>query len=164
MPDVPMHVHLAYNPPFIQPVWMRTFKGMLSRLLMALTGVNISACSQHQPHACEAPRPYWQKPHNFGGIQPVMTVVALTHDGTIYWNGVAVSQARLGEYLGVSHGLNPEPHVFLETEMGVSCHALEAVRDKMDRGLECRRPYSRCSEGIRSVWENLPSPPGGPVS
>lgn len=159
-----MRVQLAYNLPFIQPVWMRTFKGLLSRLLIALISVHISACSRHEPHACEAPRSYWQAPHNFGGIQPVMTVIALTHDGTIYWNGVAVSQAQLAKYLKLSHGLNPEPHVFLETEMGASCHALEAMRNQMDRGLECRKPYSRCSEGIRSVWENLPSPPRSPIS
>lgn len=93
-----------------------------------------------------------------------MSVVALTHGGTIYWNGTAVSMARLSEYLQTSHGLNLEPHLFLETEMGVSCAALEAVRDQIDRQLECRKPHSRCSEGIRSVWDNLPPPPGGPIS
>ncbi|MGP7797128.1 ExbD/TolR family protein [Sphingomonas sp. CLY1604] len=138
-------------------------KILLSLLPAAIAAMLIVACSQHDPRACKTPRSYWQEPYKFGGIEPIMSVVALTHGGTIYWNGTAVSRAQLNEYLKISHGLNPEPHIFLETEMGVSCEALEAVRDQIDRQLDCRKPYSRCSEGIRSVWGNLPSPPGGPV-
>ncbi len=93
-----------------------------------------------------------------------MNLVALTRDGSIYWNGARVSRARLSRYLVISHGLNPEPDIFLETEMGVSCRALEAVRDQMDKSLECKAPYSRCAEGIRSVWRDLPTPPGTPIS
>ena len=93
-----------------------------------------------------------------------MNVVALTHDGSIYWNGTEISRAKLDRYLTLSHGLNPEPNVFLETEMGGACSTLEAVRDQMDKALECRQPYARCSEGIQSVWRDLPSPPGAPIS
>ena len=139
-------------------------KRFLALALVSAAGVCITACSRHEPRACEAPRSYWQKPHNFGGIEPLITVVALAHGGLIYWNGTSVSPAKLSKYLKTSHLLNPEPQIFLETEVGVSCRNLEAVRDQMDRTLECRKPGSRCSEGIRSVWEDLPSPPGSPIS
>lgn len=144
---------------------MMPSKRFLALASVSVASVCIAACSRHEPRACEAPRSYWEKPHNFGGIEPpLITVVALNHGGLIYWNGTTVSPARLSEYLKTSHRLNPEPHIFLETEMGVSCRTLEAVRDQMDRALECRKPGSCCSEGIRSVWEDLPSPPGSPIS
>lgn len=93
-----------------------------------------------------------------------MNQISLTHDGSIYWNGSKLSSEHLSEYLRISHGLNPEPIHFLQTEMGVSCKALEALRDQMDQALECKKPYSHCSEGILSVWRDLPTLPGTPVS
>jgi hypothetical protein len=90
--------------------------------------------------------------------------VSLAHDGSIYWNGARISSARFGEYLKETHTMNPEPTVFLETEMGVSCSALEAVRDQMDQALECKKAYSSCAEGIQRVWRDLPMSPGSAVS
>jgi hypothetical protein len=93
-----------------------------------------------------------------------MNEVSLTRDGTIYWNGARVSRVRLGRYLKTSRSLNPEPLVFLQTEMGVSCRTLDAVRDQIDQALECSQAYSSCAEGIKSVWGKLPAAPGSPVS
>jgi biopolymer transport protein ExbD len=124
----------------------------------------ITACSNAESKACTPPRAYWRQPHNFVGLMPPLIKIAVTHNGDIYWNGQRVSEARLGEYLKLGHTLNPEPEFFLETEMGVSCGAIEKVRDQMDAALECKRPYSHCEEGIQSVWRDLPTPPGTPVS
>jgi hypothetical protein len=132
-------------------------------VLMAACGAT-AACSRPEPQACKPPRSYWQKPHNFDGLMPMMNQISLTHDGSIYWNGTRLSSERLSEYLRVSRGMNPEPNHFLQTEMGTSCKAIEALRDRMDQALECKKPYSHCSEGILSVWRNLPTPPGTPVS
>lgn len=94
----------------------------------------------------------------------MMNQISLTRDGSIYWNGSKISPERLSGYLRVSHGMNPEPNHFLQTEMGTSCKSIEALRDRMDQALECKKPYSHCSEGILSVWRDLPTPPGTPVS
>ena len=56
-----------------------------------------------------------------------------------------------------------EPIVFLETEMGIPCETLNAVRKQMDEALECKKS-GRCSEGIQTVWRELPRPPGTPIS
>jgi hypothetical protein len=89
--------------------------------------------------------------------------VGLDRHGAIYWNGVRIDEHQLAGYLTQSHGLNPEPAVFLEVEAGVPCAALEAVRDEMDRRLECRRG-GNCEEGVRSIWEGIPTSPGTPPS
>ena len=126
--------------------------------------VFLVACSTAEPKACEPPRNYWQKPHNFNGLSPPMNQISLTKDSSIYWNGSKILPARLTRYLNLSHKMNPEPNHFLETETGVSCRSLEALRDRMDQALECKKPYSHCSEGILAVWRDLPTPPGTPIS
>ena len=50
----------------------------------------------------------------------------------------------------------------LGAEMGVACRDLEAIRDLMEKTLECRQPYSKCAEGLMPVWQKIPLPPGTP--
>lgn len=90
--------------------------------------------------------------------------LALTHDGSVYWNGAKVSLRTVDLYLGRSHTMSPEPVVLLEAEMGAPCGALEDLRNRMDKALECKVAGSPCEEGLRSVWDALPSPPGAKVS
>jgi hypothetical protein len=94
---------------------------------------------------------------------PSINYVAVTYDGVLHWNGKPISSARLREYLRQSHQLDPEPIVFLETEMGVPCETLDALRKQMDNALECKKS-GRCAEGIETVWRELPTPPGTPIS
>jgi hypothetical protein len=122
-----------------------------------------SGCTHEPKRACTPPNGYWQKPHNFVGLMPPMNHVGITQDGRLHWNGKPISSAQLRKYLRQSHQLNPEPVVFLETEMGVSCDALAAVRTQMDEALECKKS-GRCAEGIQTVWQALPTPPGTPIS
>ena len=121
-------------------------------------------CAKPPPQACQPPRAYWQKPHNFVGLMPMMNDVSLTRDGSTYWNGVRISREQLSRYLKTSHKMNPEPNIFLQTEMGVPCRTLESLRDQIDETLECKKRFSRCAEGIKSVWRNLPTPPGAVIS
>lgn len=123
-----------------------------------------TACSPPEPQACKPPRSYWQEPHNFDGLTPIMNEISLTRDGLIYWNGSKIAPTRLTHYLRLSHGMNPEPNHFLQTEMGVSCRNIEALRDRMDQALECKKLHSHCSEGVLAVWRDVPSPPGTPPS
>ena len=89
---------------------------------------------------------------------PIMNYVSITKDGALHWNGKLISPVRHGQYLRQSHQLIPEPVVFLETEMGVPCDALDAVRKQMDDALECKES-GQCAEGIQTVWRELPTPP-----
>lgn len=135
-----------------------------SPLTLLVACAAIAACSSSDPRACTPPRDYWTKPHNRGGLVPVSNALALTHNGSIYWNGTKVSLKTVDLYLRQSHMMSPEPVVFLEAEMGAPCRVLEDLRDRMDKALECRKAGSRCEEGLRSVWDALPSPPGAKVS
>ena len=102
-------------------------------------------------------------PHDFVGLMPLINYVSITQDGALHWNGKPISSVTLGEYLRQSRQLNPKPVVFLETEMGAPCEALEAVRKQMDEALECKKS-GLCSEGIETVWRGLPNPSGMPPS
>ncbi|MEA3050800.1 MAG: hypothetical protein QOG84_2636 [Sphingomonadales bacterium] len=92
-----------------------------------------------------------------------MMLVGLDRHGDIYWNGERLEQRRFAANLTAAHLLNPEPEVFLEVEAGVPCASLEGVRDAMDRYAECRAG-GHCAEGVRSIWEGIPTPPGTPPS
>ncbi len=139
---------------------------MKIRVAFAYVALALAAvgCSKSERKACTPPRAYWSAPHNFVGLMPPLIRIAVTRNGDIYWDGQRVSEPRLEHYLRLAHTLDPEPEFFLETEMGVPCGAVENVRDKMDEALDCKEPYSHCAEGIESVWRNLPTPPGRPVS
>jgi hypothetical protein len=135
-------------------------------VIAALTGCSSSpeqAGKTALAQACSPPRDYWQRPHNFVGLSPPRIDVGLDRHGSIFWNGNRVSAAQFESYLALAQTMRPQPDVFLDVETGVSCQALEAVRDEMDRGLRCREDRI-CAEGVRSIWEGLPTPPGTPPS
>ena len=92
-----------------------------------------------------------------------MNKVALDRTGAIYWNGKPLSSENLDKYLALQPTMDPEPWIFLETEMGAPCATLESVRDQIEKHMHCEQG-GRCNEGILTVWDNIPGPPGGPVS
>jgi len=92
-----------------------------------------------------------------------MNKIALDRAGKIYWNGREVTPRTLDKYLAVMPRMNPEPWIFLETEMGAPCASLDAVRDQVEKHMHCERG-GRCNEGIMTVWDNASNPPGTPVS
>ena len=123
----------------------------------------LGGCAKGHQQACSGRRATWRHPHNFEGLVPPIHMLSITAAGGLFWNGKAISWETLRRYLALSHRLNPEPTVFLQTEMGVSCDVVERVRDEMDREMDCRNG-GRCAEGILSVWKALPNPPGTPIS
>jgi biopolymer transport protein ExbD len=92
-----------------------------------------------------------------------MNKIALDRAGKLYWNGSEVTPQTLDKYLAVMSAMNPEPWVFLETEMGAPCASLDAIRDQVEKHMHCEQG-GRCNEGIMTVWDNTPNPPGTPVS
>lgn len=90
----------------------------------------------------------------------MLNKVALDRTGALYWNGKPVTKEVLDQYLAQSEGLNPEPWVFLETEMGAPCASLDAVRDQIDKHMHCTSASRRCNEGIETIWDNIPGKAG----
>lgn len=123
--------------------------------------LSTSGCSKEPPRACSPPRSTWGTPRSFGLV--VMNKIALDRAGKLYWNGKGVTPEALDKYLAVMPTLNPEPWIFLETEMGAPCSSLDAVRDQVEKHMHCEQG-ARCNEGIMTVWDNIANPPGSPVS
>jgi hypothetical protein len=134
---------------------MKYSRTALMALLLA------SGCAQEAQKACSPPRSTWAKPRSFGLV--VLNKVALDRTGALYWNGKPISAPALEKYLALQPTLDPEPWIFLETEMGAPCDRLDAVRDQVERYMHCSEG-GRCNEGIMTVWDNIPGPSGGPVS
>ncbi|WP_395328176.1 hypothetical protein WBP06_12570 [Novosphingobium sp. BL-8H] len=126
-------------------------------LLAALPG-----CSRKQPIACTAPRSYWSMP-DATGPEAIYNQLTLDRHGKAYWNGVPVSDAVLNRMLKTARSYNPKPQLVLETEMGLPCARLEAVRDKIDTLLDCRHNRTVCSEGFRFLTP-LPGHVANPVA
>ena len=134
---------------------------MMPSRLALLVLLLASACSPEPPKACSPPRSTWAKPRSFGLV--VLNKIALDRTGALYWNGKPISSQALEKYLALQPTMDPEPWIFLETEMGAPCASLDAVRDQVERHMHCAEG-GRCNEGIMTVWDNIPSPPGTPVS
>lgn len=82
--------------------------------------------------------------------------MAVDRDGKTYLAGRQLSRVQfVTELKNIGALENPEPVVFLETEMGAPCQAVEQVRSLMDEHLDCTND-GHCDEGIRSVWSELP--------
>ncbi|HTU11769.1 MAG TPA: hypothetical protein VMG08_12830 [Allosphingosinicella sp.] len=140
-------------------------------LALAVVLPGLAACSKPEANnalemsalACTPPRANWMRQGNFDGLMPPINRLSLDRNGAIHWNGRVIAMRQLSEYLGIVHGMNPEPIVFLETEMGAPCARLEAIRDEMERRMECSN-FGSCAEGIWHVWQATPTPPGTPPS
>ena len=87
----------------------------------------------------------------------VLTKVGLDRTGALYWNGKPVDRQALDKNLSMLPTMNPEPWVFLETEMGAPCASLEALRDQIEKHMQCAKNSWRCNEGVMTLWDNVPS-------
>jgi hypothetical protein len=138
-------------------------------IALALLASSVGACTQSAPsaqvqaRACTPPRAHWQRQHNFEGLMPLIIRVSLDRGGTVYWEGRVSSLHQVYGYFDVARTMSPQPLIFLDTEMGAPCAALESLRDEMDRRLQCN-PHGMCAEGIWAVWRATPTPPGTPPS
>jgi hypothetical protein len=132
-------------------------------LLLALA---VSACGrQEEPaKACTPPRDRWQSPHFIGGLEVPIVQITLDHRNRLYLSGKPITARQLAVELGeINKITSPDLQVFLDTEMGANCAMLDAVRDQIDRSLNCKAS-GRCAEGSRTVWKEWPIPPGTPPS
>ncbi|RVT92673.1 ExbD/TolR family protein [Sphingomonas crocodyli] len=132
--------------------------GMRSGLILVVAAIIASACSAPAPRACKPPRDYWKKPVLGLGLHVAWNVLTIDQNGFIFWNGSKIRDTQLGRLLEGSHSLDPEPQVYLEAEMGVTCDALEKVRNTMDETLQCRSGNGKCVEGYPKF---VPMPAGG---
>ena len=90
--------------------------------------------------------------------------IGITQDGGIFRDGERVSANDLYKFFDFARDLEPEPIIFLEIEAGAPCTTIERVRREMTERLDCRNHRGACREGVFSVWEGIPDPPGAPVS
>jgi hypothetical protein len=141
-------------------------------ILLIVTAFGLAACggaatdksAERADRACTPPRAHWLRQASLGaGLGPGLNHVSVDRNGAIYVNGHPSSLSRMSAFLSDVAPLNPRPFTFLETEMGAPCALVERVRDEMERRLDCRGEGS-CAEGIWTVWDETPSPPGTPPS
>lgn len=135
----------------------------MRRVIAILAPLLAGACSEANTEslsgtACTPPLAGWPSPHPHLGPGAATYHISLDRDGLVYLNGVRSTPARLPAQLDEIRRLRlrPDPVFILETEMGVSCERLDAVRSIMNRHLQCDRG-GHCDEGVQRIWQNLPS-------
>ncbi|WP_395393382.1 hypothetical protein WBP07_00285 [Novosphingobium sp. BL-8A] len=114
-----------------------------------LASAALSGCSDKPQIACSPSRSHWSPPEEMGP-EAVYNTLTLDRNGMAYWNGSPVDDAVLDRMLKATRRFDPIPQLVLQTEMGMPCARLEAVRDKIDNVLDCRRNGRVCSEGERT--------------
>ena len=83
---------------------------MLVLLIMLIITIPI------QTHAVKLDLPVNQPNQPPPPIDPVKNIVVITHDGNILWNGNAVTQPQLRQYLDITQQMNPVPELHLQPE------------------------------------------------
>jgi hypothetical protein len=146
----------------LMPVVVLALAPLLA-LSCGTVGNDAAANGTETAQACTPPRASWISPGPLGGGGLPINRISVNHQGEIYWNGQRTDLAHITHYLSITATMNPEPAAFLQTEMGVSCALVERIRDEMEHRLHCSQ-HGPCGEGIWTIWEVTPAPPGTPPS
>jgi biopolymer transport protein ExbD len=69
-----------------------------------------------QTHAVKLDLPQNQQNPTPPPVEPIKNTIVITQAGAILWNGVAVNQDQLRQYLDISQQMNPIPELHLQPE------------------------------------------------
>ena len=99
--------------------------------------------SQAAAQPCSGPRPGWET-SNADRFGIIVNRVAVSGQGTLLWNGAAISRQRLRQYLALIGEMEPRPFTLLQPAPDTDCAFIEAVRDAIEAALPC--PDLGCGE------------------
>ena len=94
---------------------------MLVLLIMLIITIPI------QTHAVKLDLPVNQPNQQPPPIDPVKNIVVVTADGKILWNGNAVTQPQLRQYLDITQQMNPVPELHLQPEASARYELVDEV-------------------------------------
>jgi hypothetical protein len=127
----------------------RTLQNYRAIATALFAGVALAACHPRQ-EICE--NKDWNWTHRLEQTEPVVDVLNVTQAGTLLWNGRAISSQDLSSRLALRGEMNVTPTTLLRHERGVDCAKLLAIRNQIEKALDCAS--GKCSEG--SEWDSIP--------
>jgi biopolymer transport protein ExbD len=80
-----------------------------------------------QSHAVKLDLPQNQQNLTPPPVDPIKNKIVITQAGAILWNGVAVNQDQLRQYLDISQQMNPIPELHLQPEADASYGLVDEV-------------------------------------
>ncbi|HZF93325.1 MAG TPA: hypothetical protein VEZ20_00480 [Allosphingosinicella sp.] len=113
--------------------------------VLALAGLAAPSCAKPQAR-CAAPAAGWDRydpghpPEHRIGFRAILRT-----NGSIAWDGTAISEDQLIHYLARARTMDPAPYLVLRREPGVTCERLRQIRELFTRHAGCGRD-GVCSE------------------
>ncbi|TMJ17135.1 MAG: hypothetical protein E6G94_02400 [Alphaproteobacteria bacterium] len=125
---------------------------MKHKIVLAWMSSLLASCGNHGTYAggCGDLPEGWITPREGRGVLSGLNVVSVSDAGQIGWNGKAVSEQTLQEYLKLSSGMNPVPVVQIKFGPTVDCETVRRLRALMSSSLDCT--YGKCAEGTGKWW------------
>lgn len=130
----------------MQPRALHTLRAVATALFAS---VPLAACNSTQG-MCENKDRNWTQ--RLEQSEPVVDVLNVTQAGTLLWNGRAISSQDLSSRLALRGEMNVTPKTLLRHERGVDCAKLLAIRNQIEKALDCAS--GKCAEG--SEWDSIP--------
>lgn len=134
---------------------------MLAKLsVIALLAVALGGEGRY-PAECKATRSGWVTPESGFNIRSPINRIRMQPDGSLLWNGSAVTDEQLVEYTGLLMEIGPQPFTMYEIEEGADCRRVEHIRALIHDRLKCAAGEV-CGEGL-GPWSITPwRPPHEP--
>ena len=117
--------------------------------VLATTG-----CGQERAlSTCVPALPGWASPETGKPVHVIANTVEL--DGrNISWNGVAINEKALVQYVRQSADLNPLPFLVFDPGPAADCSFARHIRDTLDREYPCR--IGGCWHGSKEALDKAP--------
>ena len=100
----------------------------------------------------------WKTPREGYSVLGVANRIHLKKDGSVAWNGKAVSDSTLAKYGHVVSELIPRAFTILQIDEGAECGRTRVVRNLIDQQAKCQESAGLCGEGA-DPWARVSDVP-----
>jgi hypothetical protein len=127
---------------------------MLAKLsLIALLAAALGGEGRY-PAECKATLSGWVTPESGFNIRSPINRIRMQRDGSLLWNGSAVTDEQVVEYTGLLMEIGPQPFTMYEIEEGADCRRVEHIRALIHDRVKCAAGEV-CGEGL-GPWSITP--------
>lgn len=125
---------------------------MQFRAAWAMTLILLPSCDSHRTYAegCGALPKAWITPRQGRSVLSLLSVISVSGDDVIDWNGQRISEASLQLRLKRTGDLNPVPVTQIIFAPDVDCERVRRLRALLSSNLDCTS--NLCAEGAGKWW------------
>lgn len=112
----------------------------------------ISGCDHRSTYAegCGALPKDWITPRQGMSVLSQLSVISVASDGSVSFNGIKTTQAKLATFLKETREIAPTPVTQIKFAATLDCDTVNNLRRLMATTLDCQ--YGKCAEGNGKWW------------